>query len=53
MPRSRPHGASWARRAGELLRPGFELVESLPVPPAQSLPVFQGKEVWQVWRRRL
>jgi SAM-dependent methyltransferase len=40
-----------ARHAlGELLE-RFELVEDRPA--AQSLTVFQGKERWQVWKRRL
>lgn len=32
-----------------LLMPGFERIEDLPVD--DSLPVFAGKERWQVWRR--
>ena len=35
------------------LQENFQLTEKLSVPAGQSLPVFQGKEVWQVWRRRL
>ena len=77
--------SAWARRAGELVRPGgelagffylddnergppfgiaahalrallegdFELSEEKPIPPEDSIPVFKGKEVWQVWRRKL
>lgn len=37
----------------ELLEEAFELTEDLAVPAAQSLPVFKGREIWQVWRRRL
>ena len=33
-----------------LLQPGFERIADEPVP--DSLPVFAGKERWQVWRRR-
>jgi thiopurine S-methyltransferase len=33
-----------------LLHPAFEMVEDRPVP--DSLPLFSGKERWQVWRRR-
>ncbi|MET0983329.1 MAG: methyltransferase domain-containing protein [Telluria sp.] len=33
-----------------LLAPHFELVEEAPV--ADSLPVFEGRERWMVWRRR-
>ena len=33
-----------------LLDPGFELVEDKAV--ADSIPVFQGAERWQVWRRK-
>lgn len=35
-----------------LLGPAFERVEDAPVPEAESIPVFSGKERWQVWRRR-
>lgn len=37
----------------ELLGEAFELTEDQAVPAAQSLPVFKGKEIWQVWKRRL
>jgi SAM-dependent methyltransferase len=37
----------------ELLMPRFELEEDVAIPPDESIPVFKGKEVWQVWRRRL
>jgi len=37
----------------ELLEEAFELTEDLAVPASQSLPVFKGREIWQVWRRRL
>lgn len=37
----------------DVLRPGFDLQESMAIPAADSLPVFKGKEVWQVWKRRL
>ena len=36
-----------------LLQEHFQLAENLTVPAGESLPVFKGKEVWQVWRRRL
>jgi SAM-dependent methyltransferase len=36
-----------------LLDPAFLLEEVTPIPPAQSIPVFRGKEIWQVWKRRL
>jgi SAM-dependent methyltransferase len=50
--RGPPFGIS---RAGldALLQEAFELVEDRPVPVAQSVPVFKGREIWQVWRRRL
>lgn len=51
-PRGPPFGVSREALAG-LLGAGFLLEEDLPVPPGQSMPVFQGKEIWQVWRRRL
>jgi hypothetical protein len=37
----------------ELLGDDFELSDEKIIPPAQSIPVFQRKEVWQVWRRKL
>jgi SAM-dependent methyltransferase len=37
----------------ELRADAFELTETKAIPPAQSLPVFKGKEIWQVWKRRL
>ncbi len=50
--RGPPFGASPpALRA--LLEAGFVSDEDRPVPPGQSLAVFQGKERWQVWRRKL
>jgi hypothetical protein len=33
--------------------PRFQLEEEVAIPPDESIPVFKGKEVWQVWRRRL
>ena len=36
-----------------LLSPAFLLDEEHPIAAAQSLPVFRGKEIWQVWKRRL
>jgi SAM-dependent methyltransferase len=50
--RGPPFGISAARLA-ELLSSAFELTEDLPIPQEQSLPVFKGKERWQVWTRRL
>jgi hypothetical protein len=37
----------------ELLAEAFELSENRALPAAESLPVFQGKEIWQAWKRRL
>lgn len=37
----------------QLLAEAFELKENQAVPTSQSLPVFRGKEIWQVWKRRL
>jgi len=37
----------------QLLASAFVLEEQSPIPAVQSLPVFKGKEIWQVWRRRL
>jgi SAM-dependent methyltransferase len=35
------------------LQDDFELSEEKVIPPGQSIPVFQGKERWQVWKRKL
>jgi SAM-dependent methyltransferase len=50
--RGPPFGISREGLKG-LLEEAFELTEDQAVPRAQSLPVFQGKEIWQVWKRRL
>ena len=36
-----------------MLQNEFDLTEEKPIPPEQSIPVFKGKEVWQVWRRKI
>jgi len=36
-----------------LLGRSFEITEDHPVSPGESIPVFKGKEIWQVWKRRL
>jgi SAM-dependent methyltransferase len=36
-----------------LLGARFELMEERAIPAAESIPVFQGKELWQVWKRSL
>jgi SAM-dependent methyltransferase len=38
---------------GALLGEGFELSEEKTIAPADSIPVFKSKEVWQVWKRKL
>jgi SAM-dependent methyltransferase len=48
-----PKGPPFGARPGEiagLLAPFFELMDNRPV--ADSVPVFAGKERWQVWRKR-
>jgi SAM-dependent methyltransferase len=50
--RGPPFGIS-EQRLGELLLPSFELTQDLQIPPELSIPVFKGKERWQVWRRKL
>jgi SAM-dependent methyltransferase len=50
-PRGPPFGVSRERLAELLAR--FGLQEDVTVPPSQSIPVFKGKEVWQVWTRPL
>jgi SAM-dependent methyltransferase len=51
-PRGPPFGVSPEGLKG-LLEPAFDRAENELVPPAQSMPVFKGKEIWQVWKRRL
>jgi SAM-dependent methyltransferase len=48
-PKGPPFGIAPAELE-RLLAPSFERIEDLPV--SDSLPVFAGKERWQVWRRR-
>ena len=50
--RGPPFGTSKGELKG-LLEQAFELAADQPVPPAESIPVFKGKEIWQVWQRRL
>jgi len=49
QPKGPPFGILPAQ-LDELLRPNFELIEDKPV--GDSVPVFAGRERWQVWRRR-
>lgn len=50
-----PRGPPFGTTKGQLARllAGFELQEDQAIPDSESLPVFKGKEVWQVWKRRL
>lgn len=48
-PKGPPFGTSPAELHA-LLDPQFELIDDQPV--SDSIPVFAGKERWQVWRRR-
>jgi hypothetical protein len=50
--RGPPFGTS-SEQLAELLQKDFQLVEDQAVPASESLPVFQGKERWQVWKRRI
>jgi SAM-dependent methyltransferase len=50
--RGPPFGIS-QQRLDELLKPAFGLQACVPIDATESLPVFNGKEVWQVWRRQL
>lgn len=50
--RGPPFGIS-LEKLDELRGAAFNLSESEAIAPAQSLPVFKGKEIWQVWKRRL
>ena len=48
-PKGPPFGTTQAELEA-LMRPEFERIEDRPV--ADSIAVFEGKERWQVWRRR-
>jgi SAM-dependent methyltransferase len=50
-----PRGPPFGTTKGQLasLLAGFELQEDQAIPDSESIPVFKGKEVWQVWMRRL
>jgi SAM-dependent methyltransferase len=50
--RGPPFGIS-QQHLEELLAPAFAPHACVPIPASDSLPVFKGKEVWQVWKRRL
>jgi SAM-dependent methyltransferase len=49
--RGPPFGTTKAQLAG--LLSGLERLEDEPIPPGESIAVFAGKEVWQVWKRPL
>lgn len=51
-PKGPPFGTDQAT-LGALLDPAFVMTASRVVPASESLPVFAGKERWQVWERRL
>jgi SAM-dependent methyltransferase len=50
--RGPPFGTS-RNQLHELLDRAFLLREDEPIARGDSLPVFAGKEIWQVWKRRL
>lgn len=50
-PRGPPFGIG-RQALGDLLST-FDRLEDEPIPESESIPVFKGKEVWQVWMRRL
>ena len=50
-PKGPPFGID-AKTLEVLLEPGFVQLEDRLVPDEQCLPVFAGKERWQVWKRR-
>ncbi|MGD7411954.1 SAM-dependent methyltransferase, partial [Ralstonia pseudosolanacearum] len=41
-----------AQEQEALLSPAFERIADALVPENESIPVFAGRERWQVWRRR-
>lgn len=50
--RGPPFGIS-QQRLDALLSPRFARTEDVSIAPGQSIAVFQGKERWQVWERKL
>lgn len=50
--RGPPFGTSRGELA-DLRARAFDLEEEADIAAEQSLPVFKGKEIWQVWKRRL
>ena len=49
-------GPPFGTSRGELERlrgAAFELKQDEDIAPEQSIPVFKGKEIWQVWKRKL
>ncbi|HKW81900.1 MAG TPA: methyltransferase domain-containing protein [Casimicrobiaceae bacterium] len=50
-PKGPPFGLLPGEQEG-LLGDAFALVDDVPVPAVQSVPVLAGKERWQVWRRK-
>ena len=51
-PRRGPPFAITSAELQRLLADAFDQVQDLPVPAAESLPVFAGRERWLQWRRR-
>ena len=50
--RGPPFGTS-RDELNRLLAGAFALTDQQTLPPEDSIPVFKGKEIWQVWKRRL
>lgn len=50
-PRRGPPFAATAAEIDALLRERLTRVEDAPIPSADSIPVFAGRERWQVWQR--
>jgi SAM-dependent methyltransferase len=52
QPRSGPPFATTRAELEALLGAAFECIDAQALPPAEMLPVFQGRLTWLAWRRR-
>ncbi len=50
-PRRGPPFAAGAAELAALLQPGFTRLDDQPIVVGESLPVFAGREHWQLWQR--
>ena len=52
QPRRGPPFVTTRAEVDALLGVAFDCLEDVPIPPADSLPVFAGRERWMRWRRK-